>query len=212
MSKIALILTSTRKGRVGGHVATWVSEVLETVKSSDADITLVDVADFNLPVFDEAVIPAMVPKHADWTTPHARAWSDEIQKYDGYSILANEYNFGLSGSTKNAVDYLYHAWIGKPILVVTYGIMGGTFSSDQLSNTLKMMHLKVVETRPQLPFAGEPTGPDVQAAMGGTLSEDTKNLWDAEKKEVVLKGFEELKTLLREKDADKQGVADAKAE
>lgn len=212
MAKIAFIITSTRKGRVGDKVGAYVKKIFDSVVSSENHITTVDVLDFNLPVFDEAVIPAMVPKHADWTTPHARAWSDEIAKYDGYVILANEYNFGLSSSTKNAVDYLYHAWIGKPIMVVTYGIMGGTFSSDQLSNTLKMMHLKVVDTKPQLAFVGEPTGPDVMAAMRGELSDDTVKKWDAEKKGDLVKGLGELETMLKEKAADWQGVAEVKAE
>jgi NAD(P)H-dependent FMN reductase len=76
---------------------------------------------------------------AQWTTPHAAAWSEEIEKYDGYVLLANEYNFGMSGATKNAIDYLYNAWIGKPILIVSYGIGGGTNASDQLKTVVSFV-------------------------------------------------------------------------
>ncbi|KIW02690.1 uncharacterized protein PV09_06127 [Verruconis gallopava] len=197
MSKIALIISSTRKGRVGLEVGKWLNSILEDV-GSDAEITMVDVAAFNLPVFDETVIPAMVPAMAQWTTAHAKAWSDEIAKYDGYVLLANEYNFGMSGSTKNAIDYLYHAWIGKPILIVTYGIMGGVHASNQLKDVLTGMKTRPVDTRPQLKFIGGQSGPDVQKAMAGELGEESKKAWSTEKKPEILKGFAELIAALKE--------------
>lgn len=220
---IAIIVTSTRKGRVGHHVGAWIKKTLDAVVKDDIKLTTVDVQDFNLPLFDEPVIPAMIPAYAQWTTPHGKAWSDEIEKYDAYVFLANEYNFGLSGATKNAIDFLYHAWIGKPILIVTYGIVGGTFASDQLANTFKMMHLRPVETRPQLAFVGGPQGEDAKKAFGGELGETTLQAWEDEKKNDVLKGWEELVKAVGEKPdvhehkggeeemkADAQGVEEVK--
>jgi NAD(P)H-dependent FMN reductase len=227
MPNIAIIVTSTRKGRVGHHVGAWIKKTLAAVltDSDDVKLTLVDVQDFNLPIFDEPVIPAMIPAHAQWTTAHGKAWSDEIQKYDAYVFISNEYNFGPSSATKNAIDFLYHAWIGKPILIVTYGIMGGTFSSDQLANTFKMMHLRPVETRPQLAYKGGPHGEELRKAFGGELAETTIQLWEDEKKNDVLKGWEELVKAVgekpevhehkegeKEKAADAQGVEEVKAE
>lgn len=49
---------------------------------------------------------------------------------------------GMPGSLKNAVDYLFHAWTGKPALLVSYGIFGGKAASDNLcailSGAMKM--------------------------------------------------------------------------
>ena len=51
MLKIAVIVGSTRPGRVGESVAKWVYEVAN--KRSDAEFDLVDIKDFNLPLLDE---------------------------------------------------------------------------------------------------------------------------------------------------------------
>jgi NAD(P)H-dependent FMN reductase len=197
MSKIAIIQTSTRPVRVGPSVATFIKELISKT-DKESSLSIVDVGAFNLPVFDEPVAPAMVPEHAQFTKDHSKAWSAEIAKYDGYIIVANEYNFGMSGSTKNAIDFLYNEWIGKPIYIITYGIMGATNASEQLKTVLNGMKLKVVETRPNLVFHGAQAGPDLYSAMGkGELGEGSKKDWEAEKSEELLKGYEELKELLK---------------
>ena len=55
MIKIAIILGSTRPGRIGEAVAPWVYELAQ--KRSDAEFELVDIKDFNLPLLDEPVPP-----------------------------------------------------------------------------------------------------------------------------------------------------------
>ena len=57
------------------------------------------------------------------------------------------------------------------------------------------MKLRVAETRPALSFAGG-HGPDLYAALGGVLGEDTKKSWTEEKKADISKAFAELKELL----------------
>ena len=210
MSKIALITTSTRPNRIGHHVTAWVRSVLESSNaSSDVSLTTVDASTFNLPLFNDTVLPAMAPTPNSLTSPQGTAWSAEISKYDGYILFANEYNFGMSAATKNAVDWLYHAWIGKPIMIVSYGIMGGASASEQLKGCLTGMHLRVVETRPQLGFEGGPKGEDMGRAIGGVLGEGSVALWEREKREEVLKGFGELKELLKEKPVEKGEKAEA---
>ena len=51
MLKIGIILGSTRPGRRGEVVAQWVHEVAS--KRTDAIFEIVDLADFNLPLYDE---------------------------------------------------------------------------------------------------------------------------------------------------------------
>ena len=141
-------------------------------------------------------MPAMVPAHGNFEYEHSKKWSAAIAAFDGYIFVSPEYNFGLPGGVKNAVDYLYNEWIGKPILVVTYGIKGGNASSESLQKTLAGMKLRVVETRPQLPYAG-PGMDDMFAAAGtGKLGQNTLELWGKEGKEPLLKGFGELVKLL----------------
>jgi NAD(P)H-dependent FMN reductase len=196
MSKIGLISTSTRTPRVGPEVAKFVKSLLEP-SAEDATLTIVDVADFKLPVYDEVgIMPAMVPAKGQFANAHSIAWSTEIAKYDAYIILANEYNFGMSGATKNAIDYLYNEWIGKPVYIVAYGIMGASNASEQLKTVLTGMKLRVVETRPLLGFAGAAAGPDLWSAAGGSLGEASQAAWTENKGE-LLKGFGELLTLLK---------------
>jgi NAD(P)H-dependent FMN reductase len=57
MLKIAVIIGSIRPGRVGESVAKWVYELAKT--RTEAEFELVDVKEFNLPLLDEPVPPAM---------------------------------------------------------------------------------------------------------------------------------------------------------
>ena len=198
--KIALIQTSTRAIRVGPTVAELVVESFFQASSySTVEITTIDVSAFKLPVFNEGIIPAMVPQYGQFEHEHSKAWSAAIARYDGYIFVSPEYNFGVPGGVKNAIDYLYNEWIGKPILVVTYGIMGGVNSSESLKKIFEGMKLRVAETRPQLTFVGGGYGPDTQLAIGtGTLGEKTRELWKSDKmKGELVKGFEELVRMLQ---------------
>ncbi|RMJ16472.1 hypothetical protein BHE90_004056 [Fusarium euwallaceae] len=197
VKKVALITTSTRKPRVGPRVADLVHEIIKNDPdaSSGVEITPVDVADFNLPIYDEEVIPAMVPAQASFSKPHTIAWSTEIGKYDAYILVIPEYNSSIAGATKNAIDYLYNEWIGKPAAIISYGVQGGTLASEQLHKSLTGMKLRVAETRPSLKFHGS-RGPDLLLAMGsGGLGEDTKKDIEGEAP-AILKAFQELKDLL----------------
>src|SRR5712692_6679883 len=55
MIKIAVIIGSTRPGRNGEAVAKWVYQIAQ--KRPDAELELVDIKDFNLPLLDEPVPP-----------------------------------------------------------------------------------------------------------------------------------------------------------
>ncbi len=69
MTRIGIILGSTRPGRNGEAVAKWVYELAQ--KRDDATFELVDVADYNLPLYDEP-FPAMMQQY---TKEHTKVWS-----------------------------------------------------------------------------------------------------------------------------------------
>lgn len=50
----------------------------------------------------------------------------------------------MPASIKNALDYLYHEWSGKPCFVVSYGGHGGGKSRDALENVLGGLKMRVV--------------------------------------------------------------------
>jgi len=101
--KIAIITGSTRAVRIGPQVTKFITKLLEANLSSDATgkgikyiLSQVDIADFKLPVFDEAVVPAMVPMFAQFEHEHSKAWSAEIAKYDGYVWTISPWSCCLS--------------------------------------------------------------------------------------------------------------------
>jgi NAD(P)H-dependent FMN reductase len=195
---VAVITMSVRTPRVGPSVASFVKSILDA-PAAEGNVALhsVDLADFNLPMFKEHIIPGFISNTDDFEQAAGVAWSAEIKKHDGYVLVIPEYNYSVSGATKNAVDYLMHEWKGKPIAVVSYGISGGAFASAHLSHSLGKMGLRVAETRPNLTFADFKT--DAMAAMTkGELGETSKTRWSEEHEALILKTFEELKTLLAE--------------
>jgi NAD(P)H-dependent FMN reductase len=78
------------------------------------------------------------------------------------------------------VDYLKNEITGKPVSIVSYGVQGGKFASEQLSGVLGGMDLLVSKTRPVLTFSGG-AGPDAFQAMSqGSLGDASRKEWEAE--------------------------------
>lgn len=192
---IAIIVTSVRAARIGLGVGEIVSSTLKTQQSDDITFNL---AKFTLPVYDEGIHPAMVPHKASFQHEHSKLWSAEISKYAGYILGIPEYNYGLSGSAKNAIDYLVHEWKGKPIMVISYGILGGVLASNQAYEVLSQMGLRVVPTRPKLSYHGG-AGADMFLAMQGRTGDDTRKDMEEEAPQ-ILDAFNELKQALKDKD------------
>src|SRR3546814_19357959 len=106
---IAIIVGSTRPGRLGAAVAEWVNQVAS--RRTDAEFEIVDIADFALPLLDEP-LPASMGQYAN---EHTKVWAAKIAPFDGFVFVAPEYNHGISGALKNAIDYLSGEWHNKEI-------------------------------------------------------------------------------------------------
>ncbi|MEU2133185.1 NAD(P)H-dependent oxidoreductase [Streptomyces sp. NPDC018352] len=141
MTRIAIIIGSTRPGRNGQAVAEWVHDIAR--QRSDADYELVDIADYHLPHLDEAAPPSL----GQYTQPHTLAWARTIDSFDGYVFVTPEYNHSTSGALKNAIDFLYTEWNNKAAGFVSYGSAGGTRAVEHLR--LVMAELQVADVRAQ---------------------------------------------------------------
>ncbi|KAK4070205.1 uncharacterized protein Triagg1_6626 [Trichoderma aggressivum f. europaeum] len=192
-SKIAIIITSTRTPRLGPHVASLVHSILTPLaSSSSATLSIVDLDTFKLPVYDEPVIPANVPARGQFIHDHSKRWSAEIASHDAYVLIVPEYNYGVAGSTKNAIDYLKNEWDGKPAAIVSYGISGAKIASEQVKGSLEGVGLRVSATRPQLAFSGG-VGPDAFLAIGeGNLGEATRKEWEDKHTDEIVQSFKEI--------------------
>jgi NAD(P)H-dependent FMN reductase len=139
MNKIAVVTGTTRPGRNNIAVAHWVLENAQ--KRSDATFELVDIADFDLPLLDEAM-PAGFQQYAN---EHTKKWSQTIAQYDGYIFVTPEYNHSISGSLKNALDYISVEWNNKAAGFVGYGSAGGVRAVEhlrQIASELQMAHVR----------------------------------------------------------------------
>lgn len=119
MTKIGIITGSTRPGNVNEQVSKWVYENLKD--RSEAEVELVDIADYNLPLLDEAYPPAM----GQYQNDHTKKWAEKVASFDGYIFVTPEYNHSVSGALKNALDFVYAEWNNKSAGFVSYGSAGG---------------------------------------------------------------------------------------
>ena len=142
MVRIAIILGSTRPGRIGEAVARWVHGIAGQRK--DAEYEFVDIKDFDLPLLDEPVPPA----RGQYSKPHTKTWAAKIASFDGFVFVSPEYNHGISGALKNAIDFLYAEWNNKAAGFVSYGSAGGARAVESLR--LVMGELMVADVRAQV--------------------------------------------------------------
>ncbi|NUU07800.1 NAD(P)H-dependent oxidoreductase [Leifsonia sp. C5G2] len=138
MTKIAIIIGSTRPGRNGEAVARWVHE--NAAKRTDVEYELVDLKDWDLPHLDEA-LPAAMGQYAG---EHTKAWAAKIAEFDGYLFVTPEYNHSTSGALKNAIDYVGAEWYNKAAGFVSYGVFGGARAVEHLRLVLSQLQVATV--------------------------------------------------------------------
>ncbi|WP_326906767.1 NADPH-dependent FMN reductase [Sedimentibacter sp. MB31-C6] len=126
MIKIAIIIGSTRPGRIGESVGKWVYNLSKNRK--DAEFELIDVADYNLPLYDEPLPAGM----QQYSKNHTKIWSSKINEFDGYIFVTAEYNHSVPGALKNAIDFLAAEWNNKAAGFVSYGSAGGARAVEHL--------------------------------------------------------------------------------
>lgn len=149
MTRIAVVLGSTRPHRTGKAVADWVHE--RARQRTDAEFDLVDVADQDLPLLDEPVPPAA----GRYSKEHTKAWAATVAAYDGFVFVTPEYNHSVPAALKNAVDFLYAEWNNKSIGFVSYGSAGGTRAVEAWRLIAGELQMADVRAQVFLPFASE---------------------------------------------------------
>ncbi len=141
MKNIGVILSSVREERVGDKVAAWYMEEA-ALQEYGLRLKLLDLKDINLPSMNEPVSPKA---GMNYVFGHTRNWSRIVQEFDGFIILTPEYNHGYPGSLKNALDYLYEEWKGKPVGLVGYGGNGAPYARKYLKDVFDVVGLIPLE-------------------------------------------------------------------
>ena len=143
---IALIVGSTRATRFADIPAQWMLKQAQT--RDDMTVELVDLRDFDLPLFNEVASNAWAPSQS----AAAVKWQKKIAEFDGYIFVVAEYNRSITGELKNALDQAYVEWAKKPMGAIAYGSMGGANALGHLQNI--GVELQMVPTRNNVRIGG----------------------------------------------------------
>lgn len=147
--KLQIIIASTRLNRVGPAPANWLAKV--AYQHAGFEVELVDLVDFQLPVFDEPEHPRKQIYHHE----HTRKWSAKVAEADAFIFVMPEYDYFPPASLVNALQYLSVEWHYKPVGFLGYssGISAAMRSVQAIKllvTSLKMMPMSEVIAVPYI--------------------------------------------------------------
>jgi len=172
--KLNIIIGSTRPGRVGPVIARWLHET--ALEHGSFGVELVDLADFGLPLLDEAAHP-LAQQYANDPT---RRWSQSVASADAFVFVTPEYDYFAPAALVNAVQVLAREWFYKPASVVSYGgISGGLRAAQVLRQLLGNVNVYALTQPVPVPMFAQFIGEDgvfhpneqMKVAVGAMLDE-----------------------------------------
>jgi NAD(P)H-dependent FMN reductase len=117
--RLAIVVGSTRPGRVGPIFAEWLEGVAR--EHGKFEPVIADLAQFDLPLLDEPHHPRL----GKYEKAHTKAWSQAVDAADAFVFVTPEYNYFAAPAIVNAVDYLAREWNHKPAGFLSYGGVSG---------------------------------------------------------------------------------------
>jgi NAD(P)H-dependent FMN reductase len=124
--RVAVIVGTTRDTRFADKPANWIRDLAR--QRPDWDVELVDLRDYDLPLFNEVASNLWRPSE----DPRAVKWQKKLATFDAFIFVTAEYNRSIPGSLKNALDQAYKEWVRKPAAVVGYGATGAARAAEHL--------------------------------------------------------------------------------
>lgn len=201
-ARIGVIVCSTRQPRACPQIANFVVQVIQSTawqrpENLEPTLHIIDLQKWNLPMYDESGIPSQIHNHNQYDREHTRAWSLEVQSYNGFIFVTPQYNWGYPAVIKNAIDYLYNEWKDKPAMVVSYGGHGGGKCNAQLRQVLAGVRMAPTTKNVELTF------PDRQNLLSAAKGEDIgldgaaeHGMWSGAERKAIAVAFAELVELL----------------
>jgi NAD(P)H-dependent FMN reductase len=180
MSKLLIIVGSTRPGRAADAVLPWVVKNAEAHAAFEVEVA--DLRDWPLPHFAEhwgTIGDISDPTYSD---PVVKAWNNKVKESDAFIVITPEYNHSVPGVLKNAIDtvWLSFGFRNKPVAAIGYsGSVSGAIRAIEhlahifieaeavpLRNTVVLPHLQTVFDED-----GEPKAPTPKAALSVLLDD-----------------------------------------
>jgi chromate reductase len=138
--KIAIIVGSLRKDSLNRKVARSIC----AIRNDNLDCSMIEIGD--LPLYNQDYDGS-----PDEPEQYAR-FRDQIRPVDGVLFVSPEYNRGVPGVLKNAIDvgsrpYGHSVWNGKPAAIVTVspGSIGGFGSNHQIRQAAVFLNMPVMQ-------------------------------------------------------------------
>jgi NAD(P)H-dependent FMN reductase len=157
--RIAVIVGSTREGRVCDRVAGWFAGLAKL--RGDLDVDVVDLADFEF--------PRAFPQEA---TDEMNRFACAIAQADGFIVVTPEYNRSFPASLKQAIDYAYDEWHAKPVGFVCYGCgSGGHHAAAALRVVFAELHTVTMRDEVAVDLMAAEPGPVHEPAAMVLLDE-----------------------------------------
>ena len=126
--KLKIILGSTREGRFSEYAGAWMKD--QAAKHPEFETEVLDLRDYDMPFFDQMATPSS--KTEPYKNEAVARWTAKIAEADVFIIIAPEYNRGITGVLKNAIDWVYPEWNKKAISYVGYGTAMGSRAVEHL--------------------------------------------------------------------------------
>jgi NAD(P)H-dependent FMN reductase len=180
LSKLQIIIGSTRPGRAADQVARW---VIDRAQNHDGfEVEVLDLRDWSLPIFQEHLGSVGDLNDPTYSEPVVREWNRKIKEADAYLTITPEYNHSVPAVLKNAIDsvFLSFAFRNKPLVAVGYsgGIGGGLRAVEHLAQIAieaEMVPLRTAVIIPQVfeafDMAGRPINPVADISLGVALDD-----------------------------------------
>jgi NAD(P)H-dependent FMN reductase len=156
MSKVLVIVGSTRPGRLADRVLPW---LMTRAAAHDAfDAELADLRDWPLPIFAEHMGTIGDLSDPTYSEPIVRAWNKKVKEADAFIVLTPEYNHSVPAVLKNAIDsvWLSFGFRNKPVAAVGYsnGVGGGIRAIEHLAQVFLEAEAVPLRNTVVIPFAG----------------------------------------------------------
>ena len=142
-----VIIGSTRQNRFSEKPARYIFDELK--KKENIQVELIDLRDWPLPFYDEVISPAV--NKGNYASELGKKWAAKVGEADGYIMVTPEYNHGYSAVLKNALDWVFPEWNGKPVGFVSYGNAGGARAIEQLRQVVIELEMVPIRSAIHIP-------------------------------------------------------------
>lgn len=155
MPLLQILIASTRAGRKGHLLGAWIEDLAR--QHGQFEIEVIDLADVDLPMFDESTHPRL----ASYEHEHSIAWSRIVDRADAYIFVTPEYDHVPPASLLNAIQYLVREWAYKPLGFVSYGgVSAGTRAVQVLKQIAVALKMMPIPEAVHVPFFTRHIDPD----------------------------------------------------